>query len=71
MIAEMIASLRRIVALSVAALTLVLVASCNRARQRAGQDAAPRDSSQLRDSAFGPKYMVDSTGKVTPIRPPR
>lgn len=24
----------------------------------------------LRDSAFGPKFAVDSTGKVTPIKPP-
>ena len=24
----------------------------------------------LRDSAFGPKFSVDSTGKVTPIKPP-
>ncbi|MDA1080131.1 MAG: hypothetical protein O2973_00420 [Gemmatimonadetes bacterium] len=25
---------------------------------------------ERRDSAFGPKFAVDSTGKVTPIKPP-
>lgn len=28
-----------------------------------------RDSAQLRDSAFGPKFEVDSMGKVRPARP--
>ena len=30
----------------------------------------PKRDDRLRDSAVGPKYMVDSTGKVTPIKPP-
>ena len=33
-------------------------------RAAAGKPADDR----LRDSAFGPKFMVDSTGKVTPIK---
>lgn len=32
--------------------------------------AAPKRDDRLRDSAVGPTYMVDSTGKVTPIKPP-
>ncbi|HVZ49116.1 MAG TPA: hypothetical protein VG916_10055, partial [Gemmatimonadaceae bacterium] len=32
---------------------------------------ALRDSTPLRDSAFGPKFTVDSTGKVVPIKRPK
>ncbi len=35
---------------------------------KAGSKVA--DQPPLRDSAFGPKFMVDSTGKVTPIKRP-
>ena len=35
----------------------------------ARKPARKPDSTQLRDSAFAPKYEVDSTGKIRPITP--
>jgi hypothetical protein len=33
-----------------------------------GDTATKKAEGPLRDSAFGPKFTVDSTGKVTPIK---
>ncbi|MHB1296984.1 MAG: hypothetical protein ACYC0B_00525 [Gemmatimonadaceae bacterium] len=32
--------------------------------------APPRDSIIGRDSAFGPRFRIDSTGRITPIKKP-
>ncbi|MFM8566160.1 MAG: hypothetical protein ACKOCV_00470 [Gemmatimonadota bacterium] len=44
---------------------LLLGAACGRAKDRTGDAPSPYIG---RDSAFGPTFEVDSTGKVTPIR---
>jgi len=33
-------------------------------------DSTPRDSILGRDSAFGPRFRIDSTGRITPIKRP-
>jgi hypothetical protein len=50
------------------------VRAADSARRAATTDSTKRAAAgkpaddRLRDSAFGPKFMVDSTGKVTPIK---
>lgn len=33
-------------------------------------DSTPRDSILGRDSAFGPRFRIDSAGRITPIKRP-
>lgn len=40
-------------------------------RMAAGGAKAPGDSVPLHDSAFGPKFTMDSTGKIVPVKKPK